>query len=281
MFTHEPKRRGPQTGARLSVSTHARTGPVPAAEQVALAIRARRHGCPVARDRLVQANVGLVMSIAGRFRCRALAFEDLVSEGMVGLIQAIDLFDPTRGVRFGSFAARLIERSIQRAMGEASGVVRMPPKARRLMARWRRAAHRYRMVNGMPAEPRDLADELGVSVQTARTLEHTDAALSACPVPAEAAGTDSASDAVAADRATTLPAPAADGSRAELLERVRAAIDRLDPRASAVVRMAFGLAGAPSLSPRVIAEQTGMSVERVRHVLGRALGNLRNAAEPA
>ena len=83
------------------------------------------------------------------------------------------------------------------------------------------------MVNGMPAEPRDLADELGVSVQTARTLEHTDAALSACPVPAEAAGTDSPSNAIITDRATTLPAPAADGSRAELMDRVRAAIDRL------------------------------------------------------
>ncbi len=287
MLTHRssrPRGEGGSSRRRVEGTSHRqsppRRGPLPAAEQVALAVRGHRNGCAVSRARLVEANVGLVMSIARRFHCRALAFDDLVSEGMVGLIQAIDQFDPSRGVRFGSFAARVIERSIQRAVGEASGPVRLPPKARRLVARWRRAANRFQMIHGTPAEPRDLAPELGVSIEAARTLEHTDAALSGCRVPAESAVPDGAGNAGAPGRPAASRNPAADGSRAELIERVRAAIDHLDARSGAIVRMVFGLTGSPALSPRVIAEQTGLSVERVRHILERALHALRNAAEP-
>ncbi len=247
-----------------------RTGPLPAEEQLALAALARDNGCVHSRAKLVQANIGLVASIARRFRCRSLTFEDLVSEGMIGLVRAIDEFNPARCVRFASFAARLIERSIQHAVGEASGPVRLPPKARRLMARWRRAAHRFEMLHGLPAEPTDLAPELGVSLRAARSLEVADAVISGGTVQADAIGTPGA------DNLAT--GSSADGSNAELIERIRAGIDRLDPCSAAVVRMTFGLSGAPQLPLRAIAEQTGLSVERVRYTLSRALATLRGAA---
>lgn len=249
-----------------------RPGVLPPEEQLALAALAKQNGCVKSRARLVQANIGLVASIARRFRCRSLAFEDLVSEGMIGLVRAIDEFDPSRCVRFASFAARLIERSIQHAVGEASGPVRLPPKARRLMARWRRASHRYEMLNGMPAEPTDLAPELGVSVRAARSLETAEAMISGGSLPPDAIGAHP--DGSRAGSSTSH----ADGSAAELIERVRAGIDQLDPCAASIVRMTFGLSGSPQLPLRAIADQTGLSVERVRHTLSRALGSLRRTA---
>ncbi len=233
-------------------------------EQTALVERAQQ-GDRVARDRLIEGSMRLVVSIAHRLNGRGVALEDLISEGTLGLIHAIDRFDGARGVRFTTFAARNIQHSMQRAIGESLGVVRLPPKMRRLLARWARESHRFRVQNGRPADPRVLAQLMGMPGHALARLER--ARVVQMGSNGDGAGVDGASQ--------------GDGRRGEwegeAIARVRSALERLEASQAAVVRLHFGLSGARQMPLKDVARVMGMSVSRARHELAAALGELRRA----
>lgn len=261
---------------RLSSSGEARLSQQ---EMVELALRAQS-GDLEARNRLVMGSMHLVWTAAHRFAGRGLPADDLVSEGILGIIDAIERFDPARGAKYGTFAARLIQHSMQRALGESMGVARLPPKARRLVARWARESQRFKMVHGRAAEPAVLARALGVPahllifIEQARVLQ----------VVVQSESTDRGTspgdgwDGHAADGrdGRREAAPAA----REVVARLREALDGLEPSRAMVIRLHFGLSGARPIPLREVARSLGMSTPRARRCLAEGMRELRRALEP-
>jgi RNA polymerase sigma factor (sigma-70 family) len=226
----------------------------------------------VTRQGLIEAHMGLVVSIARRYAGRGLPLEDLISEGVLGLIYAIDRFEPVRGVKFTTFAGKLIQYSIQRAIGESAGLVRLPPKARRMVARWVRAAHQYRMMHGRPADPAFLAAELGIPVHLVREVED---AKTVQWINGDGAADNLPHSARPADDRWLPDGGASSGG--ESFAGLREAIEGLGAVRATVVRLHFGLTGARPMPLREVAREMGMSLARARFEFDMALVLLRRS----
>jgi RNA polymerase sigma factor (sigma-70 family) len=227
------------------------------ADELVLARRSAE-GDLEARRRLVEANLGLVATVAAEYRDRGVPFADLLQEGSVGLIRAVDRFDPRRGVRLSTYATWWIRSAVVRAIGDARAV-RLPDSAQRRLQVLRRAA-----------------DDLAAATGREPTLEQA----------AQAAGL-SAADAARLERATRVraldepvAASAEDDDRVDV-ELVRRAVRALPGRSRLVVERSFGLdGGRPETLPE-IAVRIGTSPERARQVREEALRRLRTSLRPA
>lgn len=246
--------------------------PLLTAGEEQLLIRQAQEGDPRARQRMMEANVRLVISIARRYTCTGLAFEDLVQEGVIGLLQAIDKFDVVRGTRFSTYATYWIRQTIARAIEKQDRLIRLPISGGDSTRRLERAQIALLEQLGRPPTPEELAQETGLSVRMVQTLakvSHPPASL----------------DAFVGDEAdTTLGELLADASvqdmeacaigeldRTLLLAKVRA----LEPKERWVIEQRFGLLDGRPRTLREVAEQLTMSREGVRHVQVRGLKRLR------
>jgi RNA polymerase primary sigma factor len=149
--------------------THASHRLLTAQEEVRLARRIAR-GDPEAREEMIARNLGLVSSLAVRYQGRGVSFEDLLQEGAIGLVQAVERFDHRRGRRFSTYAAWWIRRSLLDAVADARPI-RIPPTARRQMAAIERARSELRRLRAAGPSTQDVARRAGLSVRTVRALE--------------------------------------------------------------------------------------------------------------
>jgi RNA polymerase primary sigma factor len=201
-----------------------------------------RAGCPQATARLIQANLGFVVHVAKEYRNNGLPFEDLVSEGNLGLIQAARRFDGERGMRFITYAVWWIRKSILQALSSRAQLIRVSEYHRqktRMLPESERAA----------SLPTTVSLEAGRR-EKGRTLGHRLVDPSESP------------------EKTLL-----DG---EAVERVRQALGRLKPQQQQVVTWRFGLGDEPTLTLREVGRKLGISGERARQVEQEALRRLRH-----
>ena len=230
-----------------------------ALEERELAVRIAL-GDAEARDRMVRANLGLVVVIAGRFAHLAMPLEDLVSEGNLGLIRAVEAFNPAAGVRFGTYATFWIRQSIRRALMNQADLVRRPAHAHKLLTKWRRAKVALTRRLGREPTPEELGEALGLGPRRRRLAESVlrpaDSALDRLAIP----GHD--------------PDPAEAAAEAEALERLRQRLGGLCPRESAVLRLRYGLDAEAPMTLQQVSHRLGLSRESVRLAEGRALRRL-------
>lgn len=240
-------------------------------EEAELARRARE-GDEQALERLVNANLRFVVSVARRYARRGVPLDELVNEGNVGLIRAARRFDETRGVRFVSYAVWWIRQAVLNALSRQARIVRVPharlDEARRVAAAGRRVSQRA----GRPARSDEVAAELGVSrgrVRAALALRGSEVSLDAPVVPAEEASMlELMADAATED-------PAARIEREALLDTLRRGLLRIPEREADVLRRFYGLEEAEAESLTDIGADIGVSRERVRAIRDRALARLR------
>lgn len=213
-----------------------------------------------ARDRMVRANLGLVVSIAHRFPRYAMPLEDLVAEGNLGLIRAVEAFNPAAGVRFGTYATFWIRQAIRRALMNQADLVRRPAHAHKLLTKWRRAKVALTRRLGREPTPEELGEALGLGPRRRRLAESVlrpaDSALDRLAIP----GHD--------------PDPAEAAAQAEALERLRQRLGGLGPRESAVLRLRYGLDAEAPMTLQQVSHRLGLSRESVRLAEGRALRRL-------
>jgi RNA polymerase primary sigma factor len=244
-----------------------------AEEEVELS-RHLQAGCEAARLRMIAANLRLVVKIAGEFANLGLPAGDLISEGNIGLIKAVERYRPGRGGRFATYAAWWIRESIRRALGDQAHIVRLTPVATSKLAKMRRVAHGLSRELGREPTDEELADELGADPAAVARLR----GVAARPSSMDALISPDAGEtfgSLLADHGAEDPSAAADGK--DFGFEAGRLLSVLKPAERNVIIRRFGLDGRPPATLEEIAAGMDRTRERVRQLQEQALKRLRRA----
>ncbi|HRF50986.1 MAG TPA: sigma-70 family RNA polymerase sigma factor [Anaerolineales bacterium] len=226
-----------------------------------------------AREALVLHNLPLVMSVAGRFRHSNLDYDDLIQEGVTGLIKAAERYDPKRGTRFGTLAVWWIRQAIGRAIANTGRTVRLPVNRGWKVGQLRRISAELAQQLGDEPPLAEVASRAGVTVQAATELlrdGQPTISLDAPPDdPDERSVMERVSDVTAED-------PEAVVINEGLQRILEDALGRLEHREAEILRLRFGLGGGETKPLRMIANEWRMSPEGVRQISQRAMSHLRS-----
>ncbi|WP_034177581.1 sigma-70 family RNA polymerase sigma factor, partial [Burkholderia ambifaria] len=225
-----------------------------------------------ARTGLFDANLRLVVSIAKRYPDRGLPFADLIQEGNIGLLKAIERYDYRRGFRFSTYATWWIRQAITHALADLGRTIRVPTHTVDALNKLSRLARAHRQRAGTAATPAELAVHMGEPVDKVRDLMAIVKEPVSADVPVSPEGDMTFAD-VAPD--TTTPSPEDAAGAAQLRRTITAVIDRLPPREAMVLKLRYGLHTDEGCSLRDIGRQLNLSAERVRQIEASALARLR------
>lgn len=235
-------------------------------------IRAHKRSLDDARDGLILANLRLVVHVAKKYGGRGLPLMDLIQEGNLGLLKAVERFEHERGNRFSTYACWWIRQAIERGIAEQSRTIRIPSHAGEEMRKVEYAARDLSQHLGRKATPSEIAKQLSMPVDTVEQA----LSIVRLPLPLEGSGDDRGGyDLVKVLPDTRVPSPFHSASQREIEQRVESALGDLNHREESVVRMRFGIGNDATQTLAQIGERLRLSRERVRQIEAVALAKIK------
>ena len=242
-------------------------------EEISLTNRIRS-GDERARERMIEANLRLVVSIARHYNCRGMTFEDVVQEGILGLMSAINKFDPEKGFRFSTYATYWIRQAIVRAIEKQSRMIRLPTYAYHAVGKLERSSMQLSDKLGRQPTSEELAAETTLSVSTVNALLQSIQEPVSLDVLLGEAEDYTLGDLQLDSEAQDPEDYALQAADRESLSRI---LGVLKPKERTVIENRYGLNDGRVRSLKELAKELNMSREGIRHIETRALRKLRHA----
>jgi RNA polymerase primary sigma factor len=244
-------------------------------EEIQLAARIKK-GDKKAREHMIKANLRLVVKIARDYEGIGLPLLDLISEGNIGLMKAVERFDPAKGGKLSTYGSWWIKQSIKRALANQSKTIRLPVHLVDKISKMRRIGMRLQEELGREATDDELADEMGMTA--ARVTQMRQAAIRPASLDAPIGDDDSNnfSDVVQDENATSPYENLEDKTVTGMLQDM---VKHLDEREATILRFRFGLDGGSEKTLEEVGKKFGVTRERVRQIQNLALKKLRKMIE--
>ena len=234
--------------------------------------------CMASRERMIRANLRLVVAVAKRYTNRGLPLADLIEEGNLGLLRAVEGFDPEQGARFSTYGCWWIKQAIKRALINAVQPVHIPAYMVELIARWKKASRDLEEKLGRQPNVQELADEMELPPKKVRIIKK---AVRATQRPAQnglGGDDDAPSLSEMLEDPRTAP-PEMEVLKNDDLETIGVLLAAIDDREATILRLRFGLDGEEPLTLKQIGERIGLTRERVRQIEIEALRKLNQKLE--
>jgi RNA polymerase primary sigma factor len=244
-------------------------------DEVVLAKRIQR-GDERARDQMIRANLRLVVKIARDYEEYGLPLLDLINEGNMGLMKAVERFDPTKGAKLSTYAAWWIKQAIRRALANQSKTIRLPVHVGDKILHMRRAAMRLQEILGRDPTDEELAEELDTTAHRVSELRSAAIRPASLDAPIGDDDSDRYGDIVQDEKAET---PYEELEEKTNTAMIRELVKALPERESTILRYRFGLDGDREKTLEEVGQKFGVTRERIRQIQNIALKKLRKVIE--
>jgi RNA polymerase primary sigma factor len=236
--------------------------------------------CAASRERMIRANLRLVVAIGKNYTNRGLTLSDIIEEGNIGLMRAVEGFDPAQGARFSTYASWWIKQAIKRALINARQPIHIPAYMVELIAKWKVASRELEREIGVTPTIEQLAERMELPIKKVRIIKR---AVKAFRTPAQE-GNGGEGDLMSmadlvADSRTAMPEDSV--LQSEEIGVLRRLLETIDDREGTILRLRFGLDGREPLTLKQIADEVGISRERVRQIVDESLEKLNKRLEDA
>ncbi len=243
-----------------------------AEEEIDLALR-MENGDNEAKRRLAEANLRLVVSIAKRYVGRGMLFLDLIQEGNLGLIKAVEKFDYRKGFKFSTYATWWIRQAITRAIADQARTIRIPVHMVETINKLIRVSRQLLQELGRDPHPEEIAKEMSMSVEKVREIMKISQEPVSLETPIGEEEDSHLGDFIPDD---DVPAPAEAAAFTLLKEQLLDVLDTLTPREEKVLRLRFGLDDGRARTLEEVGREFSVTRERIRQIEAKALRKLRH-----
>jgi RNA polymerase primary sigma factor len=244
-------------------------------QEVQLAARIRR-GDDAAREHMIKANLRLVVKIARDYEGLGLPLLDLINEGNIGLMRAVERFDPAKGAKFSTYSAWWIKQSMRRAIANQSKTIRLPSHVVDKLSVMRRASLRLQETLGREPTNEELALEVKMPARKVARLREASIRPASLDMPIGDDESSRLADIVPDDRSVNPYQRLEDQTMLDLLREL---VAKLEQREERILRFRFGLDGGPERTLEEVGKRFGVTRERIRQLQNAALLKLRRMIE--